>query len=613
MKPSYPLYIQAYVDIKNKNLNKPFTYGVPESVVPFIYIGGVVRVPFGKREILAYVIDVSEFPPALPGKITIRPVIEALEAGSLWDKEMLMLARWMEKYYGSSFVASLKSLIPGAVRLDKDGRLPNSRRIKKVLLIKDPVKDLDIISKKAPTQGMILRFLTTRKGAVSVSAITKAVKGSYASISALEKKGYVKIFTDEAPHDYFKSFQCRECSPLPLTEDQQTVFNALERLYNSDKAEVALLHGITGSGKTEIYLQMIEKTLRDGREALVLVPEISLTPQAIERFRGRFSDEVAVLHSGMTEAERRRMWWKIRNREVRVVLGARSAVFAPLENIGIIVVDEEHEHSYKQDHDPRYHARQVAIKRAMSHKALVILGSATPAFETYFRAKEGKYHYLELPRRIGQSVLPEIKIVNLKKDLGKRKDSIIGDTLRLELENVIKNDAQAILFLNRRGFSAFLLCSECANVIKCPFCDITLTFHKDDFSLKCHYCGYRRPAPNLCPVCNGNKLRPVSFGIQKVEEELKKLFPDVSCIRMDRDTTSGRDAHYKILKKFAGLKRAVLLGTQMVAKGLDFPGVTLVGVVMADVSLHLPDFRSVEHTYQLLVCLLYTSPSPRDS
>jgi primosomal protein N' (replication factor Y) (superfamily II helicase) len=480
MQKEYPLYAQVYVDIQARQLNKPFTYGVPESLSESLYIGAAVKVPFNRREILGYVVDVGEFPPAMPGGVKIKPVAEVIEGKSMWDREMVGLARWLENYYGSGFVSALKVLIPAPVRVDKEGRVPALSKIKKVALTCDPSGHLQNLEKKAPAQARIIRYLLTQQGAVPASEVVNKTEATYGALNSLQKKELINVFDDAPPSAVFKNHPLSTGTAFPLTDDQQKVFDRLINLHKSDKAEVALLHGITGSGKTEVYLQAIEQVLKDGTEAIVLVPEISLTPQAIERFRGRFKEDVAVLHSRLTDAERREMWWKIRNKGVRVVLGARSAVFAPLENIGVIVVDEEHESSYKQEKDPRYNARQVAVKRALNHNSLVILGSATPSFEVYHWAKQGKYHYLELPRRVGQSILPEIQIVDLKKDHAENNRGIIGETLKKEMERILSRDEQAILFLNRRGFSGFLLCKDCGNVIRCPYCAITLRITKPD-------------------------------------------------------------------------------------------------------------------------------------
>lgn len=605
MKPwkEYPLYAQVSVDIHTSRLDKPFTYGVKEELREKIYIGSTVLIPFRSQKIKGYVIDLSEFPPSLPPGVKIKPIEEVTAPESLWDSEMMDLARWMSRYYGCTFLDALKVLVPAPVRSREDGRVPPEPTIKMIIVKGNPDESGEKLEKRAPKQWEALKYLSGQKGAVALANAVKESGVSTVIFNALVKKGLAEIFEGSPSFQFFHSQSARTSSFLELTEDQQKVFDALKEKYRFPGAEVVLLHGVTGSGKTEVYLRMAQEALKEGKEALILVPEISLTPQAVARFVGRFGEDVAVLHSRLTGLQRRQMWWNIRRKKVRVVLGARSAIFAPLDNIGLIVVDEEHDGSYKQDKEPRYHARQVAIKRAGTHNCLVILGSATPALESYHQAQEKKITLLELPRRVGESLLPKIKIVNLKKDFPEKgkKNRIIGDTLRDEMKKTISRGEQVILFLNRRGFSAFILCRECGNVIRCPYCDITLTYHRVGHLLKCHYCDYQRPAPSLCPFCSGSKLDTPALGIQKVEEELAELFPKAGIIRMDRDTTSGRDSHRELIGRFARREAQILLGTQMIAKGHDFPGVTLVGVVLADVSLYLPDFRSLETSYQILL------------
>ena len=603
-KWEYPLYAQVYVDIDTTKINRPFTYGVPELLKRQLYVGAPVRIEFRNREMTGYVVDLTPHPVMVPRGVKIKPVSGVIPSSSLWDKEMLELARWIEGYYASGFLQSLKVMIPGPVRPDKEGSVSRGK-VKKVRLAIPREKALDMLNSRSVARMRVVEFLS-EAGEVPLSVAVEGAATGYETFKTLENAGIVEQVMGYPGRIAPLSYPVNPGDRPKLSPDQKKVVNRLVELYQEEKARVALLHGITGSGKTEVYLRMVEYALNRGDEALILVPEISLTPQAIQRFESRFAGEVAVLHSRLTGNERRQMWWKIKEGHARVVLGARSAVFAPLEHIGIIVVDEEHEGSYKQEKEPRYHARQVAVRRALSHNALVILGSATPSLEVYHWAKSGKYEYLELPRRIGQSKLPKIELVDLKKDIppvekGKGKKSrVIGETLYKEMVRVLGRGEQVILFLNRRGFAAFLLCKECGNVIRCPDCDITLTYHKVGRMMKCHYCDYSRPAPELCPFCRGTKLEALSLGTQRVEEELSELFPGVGVIRMDRDTTGGREDHYRLLESFARKEASILLGTQMVAKGLDFPGVTLVGVILADVSLHMPDFRSLERTYQLL-------------
>lgn len=596
----FPLYALILVDINTRKIDKPFTYGIPEEFASRVAIGSTVVVNFNNQKLQGYVIDLKEFPPPLPRGIQIKPIEDAPDPQTLWDREMIELARWMVHYYGCTFLDAVKVLVPSPVRAKEDGKIPEEPTVKMVVLKNEP-EDMEKLEKKAKAQAKAIKYILEMKEPVKLSDAVKESGAARQAFQALEKKDYIEIFEGSPSFQFFHKSPSTPTNDLNMTQEQEKAFFQLMDKYRSDQAEVALLHGITGSGKTEVYLQVIREVLKEGREALVLVPEISLTPQAIQRFRGRFGEDMAVLHSRLTDVERRQMWWKIRHKQVRVVVGARSAIFAPLENLGVIVVDEEHDSSYKQDKEPRYNARQIAIKRAMMHKSLVILGSATPSMEAYHYAMTGKYSLLELPSRVGDSVLPAVEIIDLKEDFAEKKSGILGDTLKREMLEVIERGEQVMLFLNRRGYSAFILCPECGNVIRCPYCDITLTYHRVGLMMKCHYCDYERPAPTVCPFCKGKKLATPAHGIQEVEEEIEKYFPGVSYIRMDKDTTRDRDSHQRILSHFADRKSSILLGTQMIAKGHDFPGVTLVGVVYADIALYLPDFRSLERAYQILV------------
>ncbi len=595
------MYAKVFVDIPALNLDKPLVYKVPSDMWGKVFIGSVVKVPIRGRRVDGYVVDLLDFPPPLKKEVKIKDIEEVISANSLWNEEMLKLARWMEEYYLTTFVSALKTIIPSPIRESMKVYVP--KRVKKVILSRVPSEEeFLVLQKKAPSQYKILQYLMDKKGEVCLSHLIRGMNFSSSSVYALEKKGFVRVFEGVLEERYFHPFTVMKGERFVLTDYQRKAFERLLDLYRSKSPEVALLHGVTGSGKTEVYLRLIEEVIKDGKEALVLVPEISLTPQIIERFYSRFGDNIAVLHSRLSNGERQRMWWSIKKKKVQVVLGVRSAVFAPLENIGVIVVDEEHEPSYKQEKEPRYHAKHIAMMRGIYHQALVVLGSATPSLEVYHRAMEGKYYYIEIPHRIGSSGMPDVEIVNLKDDIPKKRNGrkVIGNTLLKALEEVVQRGEQAILFLNRRGFSPFLLCHDCGKTIPCPYCDITLTFHKRERLLKCHYCNYKREAPEVCPFCGGNRLKMPSFGIQRVEEELEELFPRVKYIRMDRDTTRFKDSHYILLKQFAQKKATFLIGTQMIAKGLDFPHVTLVGVILADVSFYIPDFTSIERSYQIL-------------
>ena len=385
-----------------------------------------------------------------------------------------------------------------------------------------------------------------------------------------------------------------------LTEAQQSAFENIDKSVSNEESKTFLLHGVTGSGKTEVYLQTIENVLNRGEQAIMLVPEIALTPQMVNRFKARFGDEVAVLHSGLSKGEKYDEWQKIRDGKASVSVGARSSVFAPFENLGLIIIDEEHESTYKQEDYPRYHAREIAIWRSEYHNCPVVLGSATPSLETFARAEKGVYHYLGLPDRVNLQKMPEIALVDMREELQAGNRSMFSEPLTRAIQDRINKNEQIVLFLNRRGHSSFVLCRDCGHVPQCPNCDISLTYHKTTDDLKCHYCGYSEPMPPTCPSCGSEHIRQMGVGTQKVEELIYETFDDAKVIRMDVDTTSKKGAHERLLNAFGNQEANILLGTQMIAKGLDFENITLVGVLNADTMLNLPDFRSSEKTFQLL-------------
>ncbi|WP_310832880.1 primosomal protein N' [Paenibacillus pedocola] len=426
-----------------------------------------------------------------------------------------------------------------------------------------------------------------------------------ATVKALEDKGFIEITEIEVYRDPYRGRDFKPSTPLPLTPEQQTVFTRIARTVEEQQHEVFLLHGVTGSGKTEIYLQCIQRVVDQGRQAVVLVPEIALTPQMVERFKGRFGSGVAVMHSRLSVGERYDEWRKIREGKANVAVGARSAVFAPFSNLGLIIMDEEHESSYKQEENPKYHARDVAVRRAEQGGAAVILGSATPSLESYHAARsQSDIHFspvlLEMPTRALGNELPKVHVVDMRDELKEGNRSMFSRRLHAALESRLERGEQTVLLLNRRGFSTFVMCRSCGYVATCPECDISLTYHSRSDNLRCHYCGHAEASPKECPECGSEHIRFFGTGTQRVEEELGKLFPGIRVIRMDVDTTTEKGSHEKLLNQFRDKKADVLLGTQMVAKGLDFPDVTLVGVITADSALNLPDFRAAEKTFQLL-------------
>lgn len=466
---------------------------------------------------------------------------------------------------------------------------------------------LEQFSAKAQRQREVLAFLLERSEflPLPLKEVLTSLSVSAATVKALEDKGYVVLEDVEVFRDPYRGRRFKPTEPLPLTAEQQSVYERIVRQLDMRKQGAYLLHGVTGSGKTEVYLQTIQRCIDQNRQAIVLVPEISLTPQMVERFKGRFGDQVAVMHSRLSGGERYDEWRKIREGRVKVAIGARSAVFAPFRELGLIIMDEEHETSYKQEETPKYHARDVAVRRAHQHGAVVILGSATPSLESYYAARSQSNDefaplLLEMSTRALGNTLPEVHIMDMREELRAGNRSMFSRELHDGIAERLKRKEQTVLLLNRRGHSTFVMCRSCGYVAGCPDCDISLTYHQRSNNLRCHYCGYSEHVPQTCPECGSEHIRYFGTGTQRVEEELAKLFPGIRVIRMDVDTTTEKNAHEKLLKQFGEKKADVLLGTQMVAKGLDFPDVTLVGVITADSALNLPDFRAAEKTFQLL-------------
>jgi primosomal protein N' (replication factor Y) len=469
---------------------------------------------------------------------------------------------------------------------------------------------ISALKRKAPKQAECLELLLAKGGKTSLEKLNLGVNKNTQALNALKKRGLIELDVTEKIRESDWGLDLPETTDILLNEEQKEILDKIKTALESDTPSTFLLHGITGSGKTQVYIEAIRETLKIGKRALVLVPEISLTPQIISRFKANFGDLVGCLHSRLSAGERFDSWRKAKEGKFPIMVGARSAVFSPLENLGLVVVDEEHDSSYKQDDPaPRYNAKDVAVMRGKLNKAVVILGSATPCLESYFNAQKGKYILCELEKRVERRALPEVKIVDLREERKKGNKDILSTALSSLLKEKIEKNQQALLFLNRRGFSTFIKCGECGHIMRCPHCDITLTFHRPapygaghrtDFSMRCHYCGFTQKAPDLCPNCQGFKFIYKGVGTQKMEEEFKRNFPQAKVERMDLDTTSSKGSHLRILSDFGKKKFHVLLGTQMITKGLDFPEVTLVGVVSADFSLDLPDFRAKERTFQLL-------------
>lgn len=512
----------------------------------------------------------------------------------------------LEQQYGKKPVEYLARILKengwGEVRT-KFAAKARKKKVKRVLLTENSRDDTEELIRhlavKAPKQAEVLTILAS-DSPVTLPEL-KDMGCSPAAVQALLEKGLIKIEEIEDIRDPFQ--ECRPVEyepPKQLTSEQAEVLADISCSIERGISDVFLLHGATGSGKTEVYQQAIDKALTMGQQAIFLVPEIALTPQMVQRVRGRFGEKVAVLHSALSLGERFDQWRQIKDGVIQVVVGARSAVFAPVPKLGLIIVDEEHESTYKQEENPKYHAREVAIYRSRMAGCPVILGSATPSVESYYLAREGKYKLKTMPNRIGNRPMPEVHIVDLRREMEQGNRSIFSSRLQEEIATALQKEEQIILFLNRRGYSTFVVCRDCGFVVKCRYCNISLTYHAHGEKMICHYCGYKATVPQVCPACRSKHIRYFGLGTQRVEDEIKKLFPQARVLRMDVDTTSRKGAHEKILTGFASGKADILIGTQMIAKGLDFRNVTLVGVISADTSLNLPDFRAAERTFQLL-------------
>lgn len=534
-----------------------------------------------------------------------------------WTSIELEMVEWVKGKKGVSIDTLLKAFpdqTPALKRLLSLSILQESRRVvdqigmKKTTYVSsllsagDLLNELDNLPVQAKRQKEVIQYYIHHSGGdrLKLTELLKHLQVSRSTIMSLVEKGTFLLEELEEYRDPFANRTFQMSPPLPLTPEQQRAFQPIIESLDQRESETYLLHGVTGSGKTEVYLQAIAHCLKQGREAIVLVPEISLTPQMVERFKGRFGDRVAVLHSRLSAGERYDEWRKIYRKEADVAVGARSAIFAPLANIGLIIIDEEHESSYKQEDHPKYHARDIAIKRASKHKAVVMLGSATPSLESYARARSGRMKLLEMKERITGSVLPDVQVIDMRHELKEGHRSMFSRPLIEGIRRRLESNEQIVIFLNRRGYSTFVLCRSCGHVVECPHCDISLTYHQNNRTMRCHYCGFSTQEPKTCPSCESEHIRFFGTGTQKVEQELTQLFPGIRVIRMDVDTTTEKGAHEKWLTLFGRRQADVLLGTQMVAKGLDFPYVTLVGVIAADTILNLPDFRAAERTYQLL-------------
>lgn len=572
------MVVGVLVQLSSQNIDKIFDYIVPNDLESSIKVGIRVLVPFGRQTLEGFVLEIKD-----SSDRDLKEIYSILDRDIVLDDELLLLGKEIQKSTLSTLISAYQVMLPKALKA-KAGVLV-SKKYQTFYQLKDKSYLASSSAQKKILELFFDREVISRKELLDISS---------SALSTLVEKGVLLPIKKE---DYRMKYEVGKDQKKILTSSQQLV---VDSVLKDDRHVPFLLFGVTGSGKTEVYMQIIEKVLKRGETAIMLVPEISLTPQMVEQFSNRFGNQIAALHSALSEGEKYDEWRRIARGEASIVIGARSAIFAPLKNIGIIIMDEEHSDSYKQgDKSPRYHARDVAIWRAKYHSCPVLLGSATPSLESMARAEKGVYQLLVLKERVNGKSLPNVEIIDMNKE-AKNGTSHITNRLLGELSSCIDRGEQAILFLNRRGFSTFVTCKNCSETIKCPNCDITLTYHKSNRMLRCHYCGYATPLPKVCPNCNEEALSDLGVGTEKIEEELHGLLPNARVLRMDVDTTSRKGAHKKMIDAFRNHEYDILLGTQIVAKGLDFSDVTLVGVINADTSLNIPDFRSSENTYSLL-------------
>lgn len=647
------------VDVPTMQTNQPYTYLIPAQLEMLIETGMRVRVPFGRgnRLVQGFVVEIVE--DAVEDE-KLKTVVDLIEPTSVLNDELLALGAWLAERNFAFKISVLQMMLPNVMRakyskvlqvidldliedplvkqlfVDRNAIPYDADNVPDILLtniqhelrlnhiqigyvVDNQAKEKTVLAVKpllatqayedlrkalrpnAKKQARLLSYLKDMPNDYQPqSEVLKMIKGDASVITHAVEVGWLERTKIEVYRLPKLTSPIVPTQPLTLNSEQMDAFQKIAKATDLRQAKTFLLEGITGSGKTEVYLQAIAATLKQGRTAIMLVPEITLTPQMMRRVQGRFGDQVAVMHSGLSDGERYDEWRRIKRGEVSVVVGARSAIFAPLENIGLIIIDEEHEGSYKQDENPRYHARDVAMWRAEYHQAAVVLGSATPSLETRARAQKHRYELLQLTKRAKQGVLPNATIVDMREALQNGSDELFSPILAEKLVDRLNKGEQSVLLLNRRGYANYLMCRDCGYVPRCKNCDLALTMHSDTGKLECHYCGYSEPIPHECPVCGSKRIRPYGAGTQKVEAALQAYLPQARIIRMDVDTTRKKGAIDQMLADFGNKKADILLGTQMIAKGLDFPDITLVGVLNADTSLSVPDYRAAERTFQLL-------------
>lgn len=650
------MFVKVIVDIPAAQVNRPFDYQVPEAYQDSLQLGMRVQVPFGNRQLLGFVVGIhhtSDF------KGTLKPITAVLDYESFINEELLDLSEHLAQTLHAFRINVLQAMLPAMLKVKyqniflihqpqalSDYQLPSdwlnqsqldkdqveaqlSRKQIKQLLdqgvlelvyqVQDqtttktqtmielamPAESIQQVIQELPTRSqkvaqLLSYLLASGQPQWEQQALLAASQVSASSLKTALKHGYIKSQKVSVYRDPLAHLEVEQSQSRTLTEAQEAVYEQVAQALEAHQDQTFLLEGVTGSGKTEVYLQLMAKASQMGRGAILLVPEIALTPQMVRQVKSRFQTGVAVLHSGLTNSQKYDEWRRIIRGQATIVVGARSSIFAPIRDLGLVIIDEEHETTYKQSDTPRYHAREVAIWRCHYHQAPLLLGSATPSLESRSRAQVGRYQHLRLPERVNGRPLPPVTLVDMTKEMVQQTTDELSSVLKDKIADRLAKGQQIVLLLNRRGYASYMLCRECGQVIQCPRCDISLTYHKHEHRLKCHYCDYQSPVPDRCPNCHSDYLRTFGLGTQKIEELLNQHFPDARVIRMDMDTTRKKGQHEALLDRFRRHEADILLGTQMIAKGLDFENVTLVGVINADTALNLPDFRAGEKTFQLL-------------
>ena len=585
-------YANIIVDISHEKLDKTFQYLIPQELAEEVRVGVLVDIPFGYRSITGYVVELTD--EAEFDVSRLKPIIGVKKGSVPIESQLIALAGWMRKNYGGTMNQALKTVIP----IKQKTKAIERKYLKLIISKEEAIHTLAKYEDKHFTaKAKLLRELM-EAGELEQSLVTQKLNVPQSTIKALERDKIIEIYVTKEYRNPVNHLQSKGYH-LTLNEKQQAIVDHITADMQAGENKTYLLKGVTGSGKTEVYMELIAQTIASGKQAIVLIPEIALTFQTVMRFYNRFGDKVSIMNSRLSQGEKYDQYLRAKNGDIDIMIGPRSALFAPFERLGLIIIDEEHEVSYKSEPIPRYHARETAIERARMNHASVVLGSATPSLDSYYQAQKGDFELLELTQRVQEKPLPSCEVIDLREELKNGNRSILSERLQELMEDRLEKKQQIMLFLNRRGVAGFMSCRACGHVVRCPHCDVSLSQHNNG-KMVCHYCGYEEPEPKVCPSCGSKYISGFKAGTQKIEEMVNKRFPQAKVLRMDFDTTRTKDSYEQILQAFANQEADILIGTQMIVKGHDFPNVTLVGVLAADMSLHVSDFHAAERTFQLL-------------